>query len=73
MDAKRRLVEEARSEMGEFLFAPNLYHGTRHPLAFMVASYPFILGGMEIDPEIYRGSSLGINVDKMASVLVAVA
>ena len=66
-------MEETRSEMGEFLCAINLYHGTRHTLAFMVASYPYVLGGMEVESEIYRGSSLGVDVDKVASVLVAVA
>ena len=59
-------MEETRSEMGEFLFATTLYHGTRHTLAFMVASCAYVLGGMEVESEIYRGSALGINVDKVA-------
>lgn len=59
-------MEETCSEVDQLLFTADLHHGTRHPLAFMVASCAYVLGGMEIDPEIYRGSSLGINVDKMA-------
>ena len=72
MDAKCRLVEEARSEVGELLYSPCLHHVYAYSVDIMVADHYCKLGRMASLIVLHRRCPVGVYVGTLGEGFVQV-
>ena len=63
VDARCRLVEKARGQVGQFLSAADFYYGDSCQLVVMVASFCIKLGCVAALSASHRRRAVGVDVD----------